>query len=347
MKIWNVVKKRRDRQEAHRIAEERRQEKAELNLGRKLEEGNMREKVKWEAIYGGQKQVDSALSTNTTITPRKTSTSAYGGDGSDKGSSDSVTKKEAKASDFRVREPSRMTVRVASEDSIYEMPPSTSEDVISTERREQGAAERRSSQASVNEALRGRNSSKGNKKLLDVESSESSQERNEPGVTPLPFNISPVGLCNDDDRSSVATFAASDRFSSRTPKRLSGSGLLTDVSQDTRQKSRTSAQGESQAMSLPATGDHSGDDLSTRGNVSELENDAIPFEEGEADQTENSVPGEDVFPLTVENLEANKSTSTDAGRASSILPEGFERLYNDDEALVETRRGRGYLEQSL
>ena len=344
MKIWKIVKKRREKQEAHRLAEERRQEKAELNLGRKLEEGNVREKVRWEAMYGGPKQVDSGLSTNTTSTPRKISTSVYGGDGSDKGSTDTVPKKEVKASDFRMREPSRITVRVASEDSIYEMPPSTSNDLLYTERREQGEAERSSVEANANEASRSQNFSKGNKKLPHVDYPDSSQETNEPGVTPLPFTISPAGPCNDDDRSSVATFAESDRFSSKTPKRFSGSGLLTEISQHSQQKSRTSAQGKSQASSVAATGDDSGDDLSSRGDLSEPENDASPIEEVEGDETENLMPGDDAAPLTVENLEAKKATSTDTRRASSMLPEGFERLCNDDEALD---RGRGYLEQSL
>ena len=347
MKIWKIVKKRREKQEAHRVAEERQQEKAELDLGRKLEEGNIQEKIRWEAVYGGRKQVDSGLSTNTTSTPRKTLSGAYGGEGSDKGSTESVTKKEANASDFRVREPARITVRVASEDSIYEVSPSTSNDLLSTERREQGLPQRSSVQANANEASRSQNFPKGKTKMPDVESQESSPETNERGFTPLPFNIGSEGTCIDDDRSSVATFAESDRFDGRTLMRLSGSGLLTDLSQHSRQKLSSSAHCKGQASSVAATGDDVGDDSSSRGNLSDPENDASPFEEGEADETGNLVPGDDVVPLTVENLEANKATSTNAPRASSILPEGFERLYNDDEALVNTDRGRGYLEQSL
>ena len=344
MKIWNVIKKRRDRQEAHRLAEERRQEKAESDLGRKLEEGNMREKIRWEAVYGGRKPVDSGLSTNTASTPRKASTSASGGDEYDKGSTDSATHKEVKASDFRTQEPSRITVRVASEDSIYEIPSSTSEDLFSKERREQGEFAGSSAQADANGASRSRNFPRGNTKMPDVELRASPPETNEPGFAPLPFNVSPSGTCNDDDRSSVATFAASDRFpgSWSSKQRFSASDPLTDLSQMSRQKSNSSAHDKGEASSVAATGDDSGDNSSSRENVSELEDDASPFKEAEADETKKL--GDDAFPLTVENLEANKATSTDARRAASILPEGIERLYKDDEAFD---RGRGYLEKSL
>ena len=337
LKVWKIVRKRKEQKEAHRLAEERRQEQAELDLGRRLEEGNVREKMRWEATYGGRTQVSSGLGNNATSTPCNPSTSAHEDGDFGKGSMESTNKNGAKSDDTWLREPAGITVRVASEDSIYEMPSSTTEDLLATNRQKQPGSDTGTVQDISNMTSRSQTYAK----LVGT-----STEQCGPKVTPLPFNVVAPSLHEDDSRSSIATFAASDRIPSRMSERLSGSGLLWNLSRRPSPKSSASVYNENTASSVAATADDIGDDASSRGDVSELGADMVSGGEDKVDVTERLLSDDDLLPLTSENLEANKATPKHANEAPSILPEGFERL-NSNGGVVDTDRGRGYLEHSL
>lgn len=52
MRLWKVIKERRANEESSRKEEERKKEEAEAEVGRQLEEKNMRERAEWEQMYG-------------------------------------------------------------------------------------------------------------------------------------------------------------------------------------------------------------------------------------------------------------------------------------------------------
>ncbi|KAJ5176761.1 uncharacterized protein N7482_002638 [Penicillium canariense] len=52
MRLWKVIKERRAKEETSRKEAERKNEEAEAEVGRQLEEKNLRERTEWENIYG-------------------------------------------------------------------------------------------------------------------------------------------------------------------------------------------------------------------------------------------------------------------------------------------------------
>jgi hypothetical protein len=88
LKLWKVVKDRREKKDAIRSEEERERTEMEANIGRRLEEGNEREKARWEAEYGGQDgstrntHADSGLGTEDNDSLRKASVSVREFEGS-------------------------------------------------------------------------------------------------------------------------------------------------------------------------------------------------------------------------------------------------------------------------
>ncbi|OJJ48263.1 hypothetical protein ASPZODRAFT_1548389 [Penicilliopsis zonata CBS 506.65] len=101
LRLWRVVRERRKKEDALRKEEAKRKEEAEEELGRKLEEANMKERKEWEARYNGEAKVTSGsngddLLKNANVTekdlekgdPEKESMSSYSYETSD-GSGDS------------------------------------------------------------------------------------------------------------------------------------------------------------------------------------------------------------------------------------------------------------------
>lgn len=82
MKVWKVIKERRDKKLSAQLEEERRRDQADEDLGRCLEEGTGRERMAWEAVYGdrdrSKQEADSAMETDTCASTRKGSLSAVG-----------------------------------------------------------------------------------------------------------------------------------------------------------------------------------------------------------------------------------------------------------------------------
>lgn len=88
MKLWKVVKDRREKKDAMRSEEERERTEMEDTIGRRLEEGHQRERARWEAVYGdkdGSKRnthTDSGLGTEDIDSLRKASVSVKENEGS-------------------------------------------------------------------------------------------------------------------------------------------------------------------------------------------------------------------------------------------------------------------------
>jgi hypothetical protein len=81
IKLWKVIKDRREKKDAARLGDEVERSQMEEAVGRRLEEGNERERAQWEAVYGDQEAskrnttTDSGLGTEENNSLRKASVS--------------------------------------------------------------------------------------------------------------------------------------------------------------------------------------------------------------------------------------------------------------------------------
>lgn len=81
LKLWKVIKDRREKKDAIRLKDERERNQMEATVGHRLEEGNERERAQWEAVYGepdggnASRPTDSGLGTEENNSLRKASVS--------------------------------------------------------------------------------------------------------------------------------------------------------------------------------------------------------------------------------------------------------------------------------
>lgn len=225
MKIWKIIKRRREQRAAENAREEQLQEQAEEELGRKVEEGNEHERTMWEAAYGrksgNERHVDSGIgteapsvskaslsivATNEVISSRPDSIEL---DNLEQGPrhAEGALKSESKDKARAV-----VTVRVASDDEHF---PSTS----ATDRGKSIDSSPEVHPPSVKDA-----SMSGDSEDVPKTQPKPTRQISGPEVTPLPFKIS-YPDADGDGRSSIAASIASDHFSTRMLKRLSGGSL--------------------------------------------------------------------------------------------------------------------------
>lgn len=227
IRVWNVIKERRDKKKATEMEEEQRRDQADKDLGRRLEEGNGRERAAWEAVYGdrdsSKQEADSALETDTCASTRKGSLNAVGirevrNSGveniemSNLGALAGSSRKRS-YDGTRIQGHPQVTVRVGAEDELQEVP------IDETMTTNDGS--NRDSHVPVGISLVKPTAS-------DVEINASNQaisaSNNEfapptqiscstaPPIIPLPFHVPDAAAESGDDASSIATFAASDRI---------------------------------------------------------------------------------------------------------------------------------------
>ena len=351
LKIWKIVKKRRENREAYRVAERQQQEQSDLELGKKLEEGNVKEKIRWEAAYGGdgtRKHIDSGIGTGATNTPRKPSTSGDRYTYPEKSDMDYTASKGPLKNESQVQAPTRITVRVAPDDNIYEVPSSTTDTLISAPQQVQRGLGRDSYTEEPNETPRTTVSSVVSR---DVRIEESVSDLSGPKITPLPFNVRTLEKSEGDDRSSIATFPDSDRM--QTSQRLSRHGLPRDLSnrkssQSPRAENTTILYDDDQASSLAATVDENGDDINSRGDVSELGSESNHSDEDENNASEALLSERSPALLTSENLTAGVSVPDERESVRVELTKKF--IDSNGRDSTEDKDGdqeRGYLDHSL
>ena len=358
LKVWKIVKKRRERKEAYRRARERKQAQAELDLGRRLEEGNIKEKIRWEAAYGeriGRKHVDSGFSTDATNSPRKASIIGHEDRDFGEPHSEGVTGKGTSKQLPRAQGPTRITVRVASDDSIYELPSSTTENLLSRQPQGQEGQTTRSSKYTFNRQSGSSTSSSGHHKR-NSQSTGVSQNPSGPDAIPLPFQTTTAHMSEGDDRSSVATFAASDRIPSRTSQAAAGKGFGRESFRYSKRQSHTSAHtkdtrsipDDDDRASIAATVDELADDASSKGETPEFGTDTNPSEADVNDAPEEPLSGNDVVPLTTGNLEAGSNILSE-GSSGHIHPvkEFIESDAQGTGGEASSDTGRGYIDHSL
>ncbi|KAI4249958.1 MAG: hypothetical protein L6R42_008842, partial [Xanthoria sp. 1 TBL-2021] len=223
MKVWRIIERRREAKAIEHLKKQQLQEQAEGDIGRKIEEGNARDLTTWEATYdsknGKSRHVDSGIGTEAQNVS-KASLSIVGINDIKGSPTESIELDDLGRVRTGVeRDPSTegkgkgratITVRVASEDDVVQTTSRPTSTIDGT-----NAAVPRSEAQS----LRSIESKRSRQSAVKPSSTSAS-----PNVVPLPFTV-PVSEPDGDGRSSVAASIASEHFSTRVLKRLSGASL--------------------------------------------------------------------------------------------------------------------------
>ena len=239
MKVWKVIKKRREQRTAEHIRREHLRDQAEEDLGRKLEEGNQKERTAWEAAYNGQHTDSGVASVNrVSLSNNGTNHSVELDDLSQNGND------SHKGSKLEGKDKSRatVTVHVASEDEIASVHQHLASDV-------------QEDLAMSQEDSRDEPSPAGSREYSENTPREDWKRlgRGSPNVVPLPFNV-PDADSSGDRRSSVAASIVSERFTTRVLKRLSGSSPKRSSSKKS-QRSFIATSTSEEAIMLPQVND--------------------------------------------------------------------------------------------
>ncbi|KAJ5992663.1 Golgin subfamily A member 7/ERF4 [Penicillium sp. IBT 35674x] len=93
LRLWKVIKERREREESARQEAEKAKEEAEAENGRRIEEKNLRERAEWEQIYGNGSEgaKEPSLSETAVADDSRRSSDAYGSSVREKGNSIEMT----------------------------------------------------------------------------------------------------------------------------------------------------------------------------------------------------------------------------------------------------------------
>ena len=269
LKIWKVVKERREQKAAKLQDEELRRARDDEELGRQLEDANSRERARWEAVYGNKEQP---------IVQHVESDLGSGECGSVRNGSTSITETR------RVEAPSHEAIEMINLEvgtrpneggSISKIGDAIQEDRRRTTRLSQeedtafsgtyagslGATAAKSKSFSeptgvfvvddFPETTEGTALT-----LEDDREEETACHHNHPStpgeasvppqVMPLPFTIPSSDI---DDASSMIVSAASDYFPSCKKNRLSQASLFRTLSKESRPSRRASSSGEALAVS--------------------------------------------------------------------------------------------------
>ena len=280
LKVWNIIKERRNKKAAAQLEEDQRRDQIEEAVGRRLEEGNERERAMWEAVYGNKEQSrrqqpDSGIGTSSSGSPRKGSLSATGvremrrsGTGSiemtnlDRSNGSS---RKGSHDGSRTQGPVQVTVQVASDEDMPTGPAASPEPAGEGENRvSQTSAgtsifEPAAIMASIPPSTRLAASSAPD----NAQGLKTSRSSTGPKVVPLPFQIRESDLEVDDDVSSIATFAASDQPPARRSNRFSGGEMVRSLSKRPQRPARSVSEealmvphiDDDQASSVAATVD--------------------------------------------------------------------------------------------
>ena len=336
-----MVKRHKAQKAAALIDEEKREEEVERDIGRDLELGNQQQRVAWEALYGDKGygkvlQADSGVGTSAT-TPRKSSVSV-----AEKAEAFEATDTKSVArSSTKAQQPPRVTVRVASEDSIYELPSATVENLLLQQSDEQpdviDGPKKEPSEEAGNADLRTLIA-----KPTDEEVGTQRDAHTGPSVVPLPFTVNDEDQRNLDDKSSIATFAVSDRLTDRLARKLSITSFTRNFSRNPKRQTSASLATESrlmipqdddQATSVAATVDN-GDKSSVR---EESDREPRMSSSDQIDHTSTSEPlvENGSLPLTYHNLNGARSQSSEqpVNRRSFDHVSNGQRVTHSDEVI--------------
>ena len=342
MKLWKVVKQRREEKAAERAQHERDLDRIEEDVGRRVEEQTTRERSQWEGVYGDgdRSQMHKADSGNGDDgeSTRKGSTSmvetrelSKRGEsiemseiGTSRRTSHTGTVVQGAAMD---EDGNAVTVRVvADEDGYREL--GEDGEVLENENDEAATAKSRPhSGAQVSfEPTSG-----SLKKSKSMSKTPRSSVPPPPAVVPLPFSVpESTEAANEDGTSSIATFAESDRNVARRSKRMSGGSALNRLSVASSRLSRAMSESQEalvvphyeddRASSLAATiDDLTSDEESDAG--SEFTTTPVPKPEDDVDTSHITDPCSTIEPSTdghsTQLLSSTNATSVDLAEAAA------------------------------
>ena len=256
MKIWKIVKQRREERAAEQSRREEERDKAEEALGRRVEAGNNQEQSMWDAVYGDnaklkESNVDSAIGTEAPSTIGKSSMSVGDAHEIHDGG---MEMQVLKGSRFGAKDGGRITVHVAQDDDV-------SETARSLHRSSADFDVKTSREPSIEGPLSG-----GDKPVVSESASTKPKasaaidpsltlkpKSKQPKFVPLPFPVPVEGEGHSQiasDASSVATFAASEQLHERSPKIFSGSELMRKLSGRS-QKDLVASNTSQEALMIP------------------------------------------------------------------------------------------------
>lgn len=240
LKLWKLVKERRERNAAVRLEQDQNQEREEEELGRRIEDDFMRERAQWEAAYGDKHGADlhpdSAIGSSNDSIP-KTSVSVKEVRRSIADSVEMVDLSESKAAAGQKTLMSRKSskrdshptviVRVLQDNDIQHI----DADGNTLQPNTQGSGRNPGLHSSTNSSLR---ESVEMKPLDDGDNTRSASARTSlrssvpppPLVVPLPFTIPAEEESDEEDRASVSTVPDSLHKHRPSSKRVSGASAL-------------------------------------------------------------------------------------------------------------------------
>lgn len=304
LKIWKVIKERRQQKTARLQDEERRREQNEEELGRRIKDANDRERGRWEAVYGDKEQptvqhVDSGIASVEIGSVRKGSTSIT-----------KIRRVEEPSNEGIEMENLEVETRPDETDSLTKIGDTIQGDRTQTIQLDQeedtviggvDAGSLRATAAKSNSFSQPRGMSVADNHpdvnegtastLQDNHETESASDHPStsgevsmpPQVTPLPFTIPSA---DPDDASSMAVSAASDHFQPWEKNRLSGASLCRTPSKQSQQFRLESSSKE--ALAVPQEFDDRPTTPSGTASISLLHNDHKEEEQTPSDEREKA-----------------------------------------------------------
>ena len=265
MKVWKIVKKRREAKAAEQRRKDAEREQAEEALGRRIEADNEEERAMWDAVYSGKNkgkvsQLDSGIGTDAPSSTRKSSMSIV-----DVRSMPEEGMEMQDLNDGRSfkAQGAQVTVHVAQDDGIVEVPVVPGEIGLASTPRDSNSrnpsplesqADGARSVKSVKSQATSTKSGPKEAKTSTFDPKLTLKATQKPKFVPLPFKVpgEVSSRKDDDDASSVATFAASDHLPDRSSKRISGSSLIRKLSGRSQRRSSVISTGvSSEALVVP------------------------------------------------------------------------------------------------
>ncbi|KAH7360819.1 hypothetical protein BKA65DRAFT_449528 [Rhexocercosporidium sp. MPI-PUGE-AT-0058] len=244
MKLWKVIKERREQRASERLQDERTMEQEEENLGRQIEHATAEDRNQWEAVYGNK---EGSKSTTRSIRdsgvgdmdsqkkgPRSEVTSVRRSDEEiEMSNMPTPTKSAGLVMANRGQEGGPVTIRVARDVETPQLLDENGNPIDSDANGRNYSSAPGSTQMSLDAEKVWVVGSDGEARLERRNSKRDSKRISgsmAPEVVPLPFKV-PEGDV-EDDRSSVATFADDeDALRKRRSKHLSvGSMLMRKIS---------------------------------------------------------------------------------------------------------------------
>ena len=264
MKIWKIIKKRREVREAEQKRKEHQRNISDEEQGRKIEEGAALDRVMWEDRYGHkdkthvqERYLDSGVGTDEPSSTRKGSFSDAEG----------IEMHNLKGPTEGCKN-ERLTVHVTQDDDSNQRNSVNGERARGSVLNASGGPSRHGSPGEAYDA---------------AGSGPSSREIHEfdpnltllPNVVHLPFKIPEVDAQNDDSRSSVAASLASEYLPDRLSKRLSGGSSLMRKLSKRPPRSYAAGGTDEEALVIPhASHDDDDQDSSVAATIDGVSNDA-------------------------------------------------------------------------